>query len=326
MDAKTGALRAVADTPSVDPNDLSASSESDWGSRAFSSPVEPGSTMKSVTVAAGLQEHALTPLTKVVAPYSRNVGDGISFSDAFAHGNMRLTTTGVIRYSSNTGVSKLGQLYPTSERYAYLKKFGFGSPSGVGFTGESAGLLRNYQDWDKATRFTTMFGQGMSATLVQITSLYQTIANAGVRVQPSLITSCTLPDGKKVVPKTAQPQRVLTAQNALQMRQMLLSVVTEGTATKAQVPGYQVAGKTGTAQIAKSGGGGYAAGRYATSFVGMAPAANPRYVVGVLVYDPKSDKHSTNSTDVFSNVMAQVLKHYKVAPSTTEIKTYPTKW
>lgn len=326
MDVKTGALRAVAETPTVDPNNVGASSPDNWGSRSFSSPFEPGSTMKSVTVAGGIQTGAFTPLTQVTAPYSRNVGDGIEFSDAFQHGAMKLTTTGVLRYSSNTGVSRLGDMYPTSVRYDFMRKFGFGHKTTVGFTGESAGLLRNYKNWDKATKYTTMFGQGLSATFIQIAGLYQTIANDGVKVEPKLVNSCTDAAGKTTQVKQGKPITVLSKQTAVDMRRMLMSVVTEGTATAAQVPGYQVAGKTGTAQIAKDGGGGYAEGSYATSFVGMAPAANPRFVVAVMVYDPKADKHSTNSTDVFSNVMTQVLKHYKVAPTDQKLDSYKTFW
>lgn len=323
MDAKTGDLLAVADTPSVDPSNFLATKAADRGARAFQAAFEPGSTFKAITVASALNEGVTTPTSEYSVPGSRTTSIGTTFSDAFVHGTLKLTTTGILRYSSNVGITLVGEKLSKKTRYTYLSQFGIGSKTAVDFPGESSGTLTDYKAWDVHSALTEMFGQGpVAATPVQITSVYQTIANGGSRISPRLVESCTSSDGTVEENPRASAVQVVSKETASKTLSILENVVTQGGAPMASVSGYRVAGKTGTAQIAENGA--YLTDKYTLSFVGTAPAENPKYVVGVYAY--KADDKTWNFGASFSSVMSYVLKKFDVTPSTTKGKKIHITW
>lgn len=315
-DAKTGQLKAVAQYPSVDPNNIDATAPNYWGALPFSTPFEPGSTFKSLTAAALIDKGLATPETRVLAPYEFKSGHGADLHDAAYHAPEQLTMTGVLMLSSNTGMSILGSAMNDQVRYNYLKAFGIGSPTGISFPGQSSGILNPVSSWDDQTKYATMFGQGVSATQIQMVSAYQALANGGVRVPLSLIKGCKQPDGTMTdVPKAAAT-RVVSAQTASTTLGMLESVVNKGELAKELgIPGYRIAAKTGTAQQ-PDGKGGYLPSYY-VSVMGMVPADNPQYVVSVNIGYPTTITSSAAAAPLFRTIMEQVLKIYRVKPSTT---------
>jgi cell division protein FtsI (penicillin-binding protein 3) len=257
-----------------------------------------------------------------VAPYHFTSNDGASLYDAFYHAPWPLTLTGVLVNSSNTGISTLGQRLDNKTRYDYLRRFGVGTAPAVGFPGESAGILRPYQDWPAQTKYATMFGQGVSASAIQIASVYQTLANGGVRVPASIIEGCRLPDGTMIEKPVKKPVRVVSSSTAKQVVHILQAVVDEGELSKElKIPGYHIGAKTGTAQQ-PNGTGGYKA-TYVVQVTGVAPIEDPQYVVSVVIANPTKIKTSAAAAPLFKTIMSQVLKTYRVPPSTTPSPDYP---
>jgi cell division protein FtsI (penicillin-binding protein 3) len=324
MDVTSGEIYVLADSSSVDPNDPGSSPETDRGSRAASAVFEPGSTGKIVTMAALLEEGLATPTTALTAPYEYTTPNGQTFHDSHYHKNMRLTLTGVLAQSSNTGTVIAGSALTSQQRYDYLSAFGFGQPTAAGLPGESAGILHDVENWDGRTKYAVLFGQGVSVTALQTAQVYATIANGGVRVQPTVVQGFVSPDGTFVPRDTAEPVRVVSEQTSTQLLSMLESAVDDGTGTRAQVPGYRVAGKTGTAQAASDDG---LMSSVVASFVGVAPADDPRIVVSVMLYNPQSSQWGgTVAGPVFSDVMGMALQSLGIPPSGTTPELYPTTW
>lgn len=328
-EVRTGRLLAVADWPTVDPNDVDATASKDpaaLGSRAFTAPFEPGSTMKTVTAAMLLDAGLATPASQVIAPYRYTNAAGADVNDSEVHGAERLTLTGVLVQSSNTGISQLGLRMADTKRYEYLKAFGFGRRTAVGFGAEAGGDLgADAPRWDPQSRLATMFGQGMTTTPVQLASAYATIANGGVRMPVSLVDSCTDADGTVHAAKPAAGTRVISASAATRTVRMLENVATKGwLAADVRMPGYRVGIKTGTAQES-DGAGGYAKG-YLVSMAGVAPAEAPRYVVYVDLDDAVKMNTSQATAPVFRQVMARVLQQNGVAPSGTTSPSLATAW
>ncbi len=323
MEAKTGDLVAVADAPSVDPSNFLASSSDDRGARSFQDSFEPGSTFKSITASSALNEGVTTTKSKYKVAGSRTTSIGTTFSDAFSHGTLRLTTTGILRYSSNVGITMVGDDMSEKTRYQYLKSYGIGEPTAVAFPGETTGTLTNYKDWDAHSALTEMFGQGpVAASAVQVTGVYQALANGGSRISPRLVASCTGSDGTVATNAQATPVQVVSEDSADKTISMLETAVTQGGAPIAAVSGYRVAGKTGTAQIAENGK--YLSNKYTLSFVGTAPAEDPQYVVGVFAY--KAGEQTFTFASSFASVMSYVLKKFDVTPSTTKAAKLPITW
>ncbi|WEO79035.1 penicillin-binding protein 2 [Cryobacterium sp. SO2] len=314
QEVKTGKLIAVADYPTVDPNNVSATEAEDRGSRAFTAPYEPGSTFKALTAASVIDAGLATPNSQVVAPYRYLPANGADVNDSSYHADLRLTLTGVLIDSSNTGMSKFGELLTDQQRYDYMTKFGVGTVTESGFPAEESGDLRAAEDWDNQTAYATMFGQGLTTTAVQVSSIYQTIANGGVRMPVQLVSGCRAADGTLTEVPAAEGTQVVSASAARDTADMLEMVYQQGwLANTWKIPGYRVASKTGTAQM-PDGNGGYTKG-YLVSVSGFAPADDPQYVVSVSLADPVNMNSSAASAPIFQEVMSQVLKKYRAVPS-----------
>jgi cell division protein FtsI (penicillin-binding protein 3) len=326
MEAKTGKLIAVADVPAVDPNNPSSIDEADRGSRTFTAPFEPGSTFKAITAASLEDAGVANPLSQVTAGYSYDAPNGANFRDSFYHEDTPYTLTGALIDSSNTATAKFGELLSDQARFDYMQKFGFGRVSEVGFPAEASGDLHGDSpaDWDNQTKYTTMFGQGLTTTAVQVASAYQAIANGGVRMPVQLVESCTDADGEVTRPKT-EGTRVISEKAAKETSEMLENVYTKGwLADQWNIPGYRVATKTGTAQVA-DGQGGYLSG-YLVSVSGFAPADDPEFVVSVSYMNAVKMNSSAASAPVFQQVMSQVLKKYRTIPSGAAAPDLPATW
>jgi len=326
QEVKTGKLVAVADYPSVDPNNVSGTTNpEDRGSRAFSASYEPGSTFKALTAASVLDAGLATPNSQVVAPYRYLPANGANINDSAAHGDLRLTLTGVLIESSNTGMSKFGELLTDKQRYDYMTKFGVGTETESGFPGEDPGILHPADEWDNQTQYATMFGQGLTTTALQVSSIYQTIANGGVRMPVQLVSGCRAADGTLTNVPASTGTPVVSPAAARDTADMLEMVYQKGWLAKTwDIPGYRVAAKTGTAQM-PDGKGGYTKG-YLVSVSGFAPADDPQYVVSVSLADPVNMNSSAASAPIFQEVMSQVLKKYRAVPSGATAPDLPGTW
>jgi cell division protein FtsI (penicillin-binding protein 3)/stage V sporulation protein D (sporulation-specific penicillin-binding protein) len=279
LDPRTGAILAMAEAPGYDANNFSkAYARRLTTNRAVSDVYEPGSVFKVVTIAGALSERLVTPQTTFTLPPTLQVADR-TIHDAEERGTERMTVSQILQKSSNIGVDTIAINYLGETRLKkWIAQFGFGEKTGIDFPGESAGLLPSY--WSGSTIGNVPIGQGISVTPIQLASVYGAIANKGVWVQPHLVDHV---QGQK--PPAPKRRRILTPHVDRQLLRMLKGVVSDtGTGGEAAIPGYTVAGKTGTAQ--KPGPHGYEAGKYAATFVGMVPASNPRLVVLVTVDEP----------------------------------------
>lgn len=318
-----GHLMALADYPSVDPNNVNGTEVPFYGSRAFNYMFEPGSIMKAVTASMLVNEGTASPTTRVTVPGIWRTDDGARVRDSTPHGDMHWTLTGVLEQSSNVGMSMLGTRLGAGTRYDYLRKYGFGATTPIQFQGEAAGILASH--WNTQQNYDTTYGQGISVTFAQMLSAYQAIANGGEQVPLTLVESCTKPDGTTVSRDSGAPQQVISTDAARTTVGMLESVVTGGwLSSQLSIPGYRVAAKTGTAEVALPTGG--YGNDYIVSVAGIAPAENPEYVVIVTYVKPHIMKSSAAAAPTFRKIMTQVLKTYRVPPSTTPGPGYPTTW
>lgn len=324
IEVETGRIVLAAEAPSVDPNNPGKSDPANRGAKVFQFAYEPGSTMKAITAATAIDTGFATIETKVKAPYSIKVFDRV-IKDIFSHPTERWTFAGVIEHSSNTGTILIAQDIPRQVRYEYMQRFGLGKPTEVGFEGETTGLLRNYKDWDGITDKTTMFGQALSVSPIQLASAYQALANDGLRISPSLVAGCQNSKGEMTsVPKVKSTQVVSkrTAEDVVLMLEKVVENAPIGRATA--VPGYRTAGKTGTAEITEGNGyGDY----FAASFFGMAPADNPKYVLGVMIYKPKKVyTTSMAASSAYQRILSKVLLANRIPPSTTKSPEVAAEW
>ena len=319
-----GHILAAADWPTFDPNDFSNTPTQHTGARVFSTPYEPGSTMKSVGIAMLLDAGLTTPGERIVAPGFYQAAPGRFIKNMLVSDPRQLTTAGVLQTSSNTGISVLSQRMSKNQAHQYFREFGFGDHTGVDFLGESTGIVRAPGDVDVLTRYAQFYGQGISTTTAQMASAYQVLANDGVRVPLRLVEGCETPDGDFVEAPLGKTTQVISAQAARDTVNILETVVSQSSLRSIlEIPGYRVAAKTGTAEIANQAG--YGNDRV-ISLAGMAPAENPEYVVLVSFYKPQTSKVSSAAAPAFQEIMSQVLKHYRVAPSTQPAVLPPLTW
>ncbi|NLF05187.1 MAG: penicillin-binding protein 2, partial [Actinomycetales bacterium] len=246
IDVPTGEILTLADSGSVDPNDPAGSDNVDRFARSVSSTFEPGSTAKVVSMAAALETGVTTPTDRWKAPYRYTTENNQTFRDSLPHPTLKLTSTGVLAKSSNTGTVKIGEDIPTQVRYDYLEKFGFGSKTGLGLPTEEAGTLIPVENWDGRTKWAVLFGQGgVASSTLQITQVFATVANGGEYIAPHLVKGFTSPDGELTPRDPVERTQVISPETAADLLLMLESAVDEGTGGQAQIPGYRVAGKTG---------------------------------------------------------------------------------
>jgi cell division protein FtsI (penicillin-binding protein 3) len=315
MDTRTGQLLALADTPTLDPAEFHPKRDGDLLNPASITHVyEPGSVEKLLTFSALLNEGYVTPRTKIVVPPEMFVG-GYPLNDYFYHGVLHLTAAGVIAKSSNLGMIRAAAKMPDATLSEYLHKFGLGVPVNVGVAGTNSGIVPAPKTWSDRTRDDIDFGQGLSATAVQMAAAVNAIANGGEYVTPSLVQGTVSSTGQFTPAPAPDRHRVISRKAAHDVARMMQTVVgPDGTAPLAAIDGYQVAGKTGTAQIAVPGG--YSSSNFTVSFAGFAPADNPRFMVYVVL--THANEHAgggANAGPVFHDLMVAALQKYGVPPT-----------
>jgi Cell division protein FtsI/penicillin-binding protein 2 len=326
----TGEIVVAADWPSIDPNDLNSVGPDDAGARSFVAPFEPGSIMKPVAFAALLDQGLITPDTQLVVPgrYTEGLPAGEYITDVFAHGDLRWTATGILMNSSNIGTVMLSNRMSLEERYEYFRKFGFGQPTEVDFLGESVpgnhGRVFTPGEIDAVSAATQMFGQGITATSAQMVSLYQTLGNGGVRMPLTLVAGCEHPDGTWTDVPVPNGERVVSEYAAETTLQMMETVATQGGLRSViTVPGYRLAAKTGTGEVAENG-------RYGSerivSLAGVFPADDPEYALVVTLAKPDIMKSSAAAAPTFNAIMEQVIKTFRVQPSTEPAPDLALTW
>lgn len=324
QDTGTGEILAMANAPGFDPNDLTRARSTAMGNAALQDVYEPGSTAKVMSMAAVLEEKKATPGTHVEVPNRLHRGDRL-FKDDIDHPTWYLTLNGVLAKSSNIGtILATGQLGPTQPEankvlHSYLTKFGMGRPTGLNYPGESRGILAAPEAWSTSQQYTIPFGQGMSLNAMQAASVYSTIANGGVRIEPTLVRGTKGPDGRFTPAPAPERSQVVSKETAKTLAEMLESVVDDqdGTGTKARIPGYRVGGKTGTSNRVDPATGRYKG--YTASFAGFAPADNPRVTVYCAIQNPTKGSYFGGQIcgPIYKKVMEFALKTLQVAPTGT---------
>ena len=317
LDPRSGELLAMATAPTFDANAPGGSAAADRGNRPLSEAFEPGSTGKVLTAAALIEESVVTPQTPITVPNRLTRADK-SFKDFEDHPTQYLTYAGTIAKSSNIGTIRAAERLGDLRRlHPYLKKFGVGSPTGLGLPGEASGALLATDDWSATSGFTMTFGQGYSVNTVQMASAIGAIANDGVRVAPRMVSRLTAADGSVTEPEESRRTRVVSAASASTVRSMMEAVTRDGgTAPLAAIPGYRVGGKTGTAQRFDPSCACYRG--YTMSFIGMAPIDDPGLVVSVTLQEPRSALGGgVNAAPVFRQVMSFALETERIAPTGT---------
>ncbi|EST34471.1 hypothetical protein N566_18570, partial [Streptomycetaceae bacterium MP113-05] len=322
QDVRSGEILAMANAPTFDPNHVGRADSATLGNGALQDAYEPGSTLKVVSMAAVLNEGVATPRTHVTVPNRLPRADR-AFADDIDHPTWYLTLDGVLAKSSNIGtILATEQLADSRQKtnrimHSYLRRFGLGRPTGIGFPGETSGLLAAPGDWSASQQYTIAFGQGVSLNAVQAASTYSTIANGGVRIEPTLVRGTTGPDGGFTPAPDPGTRRVIKEKTARTLSGMLESVVSsdEGTGSTARIPGYLVAGKTGTSNRVDPQTGRY--NGYTSSFAGFAPADKPRFTVYCAVQNPRRGSYFGSDVcgPVFKDVVSFSLKSLGVPPS-----------
>jgi cell division protein FtsI (penicillin-binding protein 3) len=328
MDSLTGEILALADHPTFDANHPLASSEEDLGSRAMSDVYEPGSVEKVLTLSGLIDAGKVTARTRLKVPGSLARQDRV-IHDWFPHGVIRLTLAGVVAQSSNIGTVLSADKFARGELRSYLSQFGLGQTTNIGVRGETPGILPDPSVWTPQTQDRIAFGQSLSVNAVQMAAAVNTLANGGVRVSPSLIRgTATTEDGQRVGTDTTTTRRVVSERAARQTALMMERVVDPevGVAPGANVPGYRVAGKTGTAQRVGEECGCYD-GSFTVSFAGFAPADDPRFTIYVVVQNPRNGGGGGSVTGpAFAKIMGYALRRYAVPPTGTKPSRLPVEW
>ncbi len=314
MDPSTGEILAMASRPTYDPNDVRGYTADAMRNRNITDVFEPGSIFKLFLVAAALEEKTIVPSDIVYCENgSYQVADRV-FHDTKKHG--WLTVPQIIKYSSNIGSAKIGERLGKEQLYRYTKAFGFGTLTDIDLPGETRGALRHYKTWSRVTVDTVSFGQGVSASSVQLVTALSAIANGGFLLKPYIVKAVKEPNGAVV--RQTNPtivRKVISEDTARLVTQMLIGVTVEGTGVKAAIDDFEVAGKTGTAQKPDLVRGGYMKGAYLASFMGFVPANDPRLAILVTVDEPQGDYHGGSvAAPAFKEIASQGLSYLGVFP------------
>ena len=322
LDAKTGEVLAMANDNTFDPSqDIGRQADRQIGNLPVTSPFEPGSVNKIVAAASVIEYGLSNPDEVLSVPGSINMG-GVNIRDAWPHGVLPFTTTGVFGKSSNVGTLMLAQRLGPERFYEMLGKFGLGQRTGVGLPGESPGIVPPIDQWSGSTFSNLPIGQGLSMTLLQMTGMYQAVANDGMRIPPRIVKAVIAPDGSRTEEKPPNGIRVVSPETARTVRNMLRAVVQsdpmgvqQGTGPAAAVAGYQMAGKTGTAQQINPACGCYYDDVYWITFAGMAPSDDPRYAIGLMMDAPSRNADGSpghSAAPLFHNIAGWLMQRENV--------------
>ncbi|MCZ6555654.1 MAG: penicillin-binding transpeptidase domain-containing protein [Candidatus Dadabacteria bacterium] len=314
MNPETGEVLAMASYPFLDPNNFSKFPEINRRNLPMWYAHEPGSTMKVFLAASALDDKKVNPNSKFNCENGRRKIGSAVIRDIKPRGT--LTVAEIVKYSSNIGASKIGELLGRDKYYKYLNKFGFGKTTGIGLPGESSGILAAPRKWGPIELATISFGQGISVTSLQLVTALSAIANGGYLMKPYVIEKIVGPDGNLIEQNSPEVvTRVISYDTSYQMKQIMQGVVENGTGKKAQIPGFSVAGKTGTAQIPNPKSGGYYSNRYIASFIGFAPVEDPEIVMVVVVEAPRKKTHGGSvAAPIFKQIAEKVLFHMGISP------------
>ena len=302
MDPRTGAILALANWPRVDANDVDGSPGYARQNRAIQFNYEPGSTFKAFTIAGAMEEKLVTRDTQFAVPPTIQVADRV-VGEAHGGGGGTLTTADILARSSNVGTVMIGLKLGAKRFDRWVRRFGFAKPTGVDLPGEDRGIVLDVEDYSGSSIGNMPIGQGLSVTPIQMASAFTAIANGGLKRQPYIVAGQRKP-----------PKRVLSQRTADQVSSMLEGVLgAGGTAQEAAVDGYTLAGKTGTAEKAENGT--YSKTDFVASFIGYAPAKNPRLLVSVMVDEPRGDIYGgTVAAPAFERIMEFALPYLKIPP------------
>ena len=327
MDIRTGQLVQMSQVPTFNPDKKTGMSDENTVSRALQTVFEPGSVQKVVTMAALADLGKIAPDTKIKVP-SKLVIDNYPIGDYWKHGTLHLTAAGVIAKSSNLGTIVASQQMSDQVMHDYLKKFGFGSVTNVGLPGESNGILAPAKTWSKANHATIAFGQGISTTAMQMVRAVGAIANGGVLVDPSVVSGFVSADGEETPADAPARKRVVSEKAAAAVTRMMEAVTApDGTAPAAAIDGYRVAGKTGTAWRVNPVTGRYVRGQNTVSFMGFAPADNPRFLTYIVLDKPYSNAGGgSTAAPVFHDIMSMALERFGVAPTGSKNPKVAQEW
>ncbi len=312
MRPQTGEILALANVPDFDPNNPGGFSEIDRRNRAVTDVYEPGSAYKIVATSGALQEKVVTPRTQFVVPDSYAYSDRV-FHDSHPHPTEKMTVAEIIHESSNIGTIQIGLELGGKELDGYVRRFGFGSKTGLDFPGESPGIVLDRSDWSGPTIATIPIGQGIAVTPLQMAAAYSTIANEGTWVEPKLLAATMTGGGRLEPSPPPATRRVVSRSTAKKVTEILTGVTEKGTGIEAQIPGYAVAGKTGTAQKPLETGG--YGNSYTGSFAGFAPANRPAIVVIVVLDEPSPIWGGSTAAPTFKTITQFALRHLGVAPT-----------
>jgi cell division protein FtsI (penicillin-binding protein 3) len=326
IDVLTGQVFQFSQYPNFDPVSTEELDVADTTNRGVQFVYEPGSVQKIFTFAALADQGMVTPRTRLRVPPSLLV-DGFPIDDHWDHGNIRLTATGAIAKSSNIATILASRRITEEQLHSYLAGFGFGQQTDIGLPGESSGILADPSTWTDAQAATIAFGQSLSVTAIQMAAGVSAIANDGEYIAPTLVSGFGQTDGSVKPAEQPEARRVVSAEAARMVATMMTAVTQEGgTADAGAIPGYRVAGKTGTAQRASETGG-YAADEFTISFAGFAPADDPRFMTYVVLDNPRNGVGGgTGAAPVFHDIMSMVLQRYGVAPTGRRATRTPLEW
>ena len=318
MDVKTGRILAIADSTPMDPNDP-AETEADYRtSTAISQAIEPGSTGKIPTFALAYEQGKLKPEENFKVPNKKKFGQEL-ISDSLPHATFDMTGAGIFARSYNTGTVMIGERLKDQDRYEFMKKLGIGSSLDVGLGPGNPGILVKPENWDRRQRLTTMFGQGYSLSPMNTASMFQAIANGGERITPTIVENYIDAEGNKTKAPSGEKQRVVSKDTSQKMLRTMESVVENGTAQAMKMPGYRVAGKTGTAEAQGPSG---KFDQHSKAFGGVVPADDPQYLVLVTMHHPKGNWKDWSVGDTFTNIMEATVRSRGLAPSDAKSKAY----